>query len=285
MQFFGRTDLASEAHSMWQQREGAPFSLPGLDLRQEIMEGLEVTAVEISGEEASLALGKPLGKYFTLQLPAHFERGSEQFPRTVSVLQQLIRRCLPQRRQKVFLAALGNPDITPDALGSLAASHLLVTRHLKQSMPEDFSAFRETSLCRTGVLGTTGMESALQIRCLCRKLQPDCLIAVDALAGAELSRLCSTIQVSSSGIAPGSGVGNDREALNQESLGLPVVAIGMPTVVDAGLFSDAAEAQRLFVTPRDIDSVVRHGAKLIGYGINLAVHEGLSLEDLDLLIG
>ena len=160
-----------------------------------------------------------------------------------------------------------------------------MTRHLKQSNASDFSAFRSTTLCRPGVLGTSGMESAQQIRALCRDFQPEMVIAIDALAGADLERLCRSIQICNTGIAPGSGVGNSREALNRETLGVPVLAIGVPTVVDAAAFSDDPALRGMFVTPRSIDSLVRGCAKLIGYGIDLALHDGLQVEEIEMLLG
>ena len=135
------------------------------------------------------------------------------------------------------------------------------------------------------MLGSTGMESAEQLRLLCDSLRPDCVIAVDALAGCEAERLCRTVQICDSGIAPGSGVGNDRAALSRESLGVPVVAVGVPTVIDAAHFSSDQALRGLFVCPRDIDAIVRCAGRLIAYGIDLAVHPGLSVEDVDALIG
>ena len=279
----GRTDLASEARVLRSEPAG---ELPGVTARQETLEGLPVTAVEILDERGARALGKPAGRYYTLELPAHFVRGGEDFPRAAAALAALIRRGLePERPERVLIAALGNPDITPDALGSLAAGEILVTRHLKSRSPREFRGFASTALCRTGVLGTTGVESAAQIRVLCRELRPDCVIAVDALAGADFSRLCRSVQICDAGIAPGSGVGNDREALDRAALGVPVVAIGVPTVIDAALLSPDPALKSLFVTPRSIDSDVRTAARLIAYGLNTALHPGLSLADIDMLVG
>ena len=285
MEYTGRTDLACEAHEQYRLSERAA-ELPGVAVRQETLEGLPVTAVVLSSEESAARLGKKPGRYYTLDLPARFERGAEDFPRIAVAIAALIRRCLRDQPPKLSLiAALGNPDITPDALGSLAAADILVTRHLKTQVPSEFSAFSGTALCRTGVLGTTGIESAVQIRMLCRELRPDCVLAIDALAGASVSRLCRTVQISDTGIAPGSGVGNDREALDFNTLGVPVIAIGMPTVIDAALLSSDPALTSLFVTPRGIDSAVRCGGRLIAYGINLALHPTLQLADLDMLLG
>lgn len=279
----GRTDMASELHRRACD-EGSVTELPGVRATQEQIGAFPVTTVEILDRRGEQALGKPVGLYLTMELPA---RLSDCFPEAARILAAQIRRCagpepLPQR---VLLAALGNPDITPDAVGSLAAGHLLVTRHLKQNCAADFSAFRSTMLCRPGVLGTSGMESARQIRSLCRDYQPDMVIAIDALAGADLEQLCRSVQICNTGIAPGSGVGNSREALDPETLGIPVLAIGVPTVVDAAAFSPDPALRGMFVTPRSIDSLVRSCAKLIGYGIDLALHDGLQVEEIEMLLG
>ena len=240
--------------------------------------------VEILDERGAAALGKPRGKYYTLELASRFERGAESFPDAAAAVAELISRCAGDFGDNpVLIAALGNPDITPDALGSLAAAHIIVTRHLKGE--PGFEAFRATALCRTGVLGTTGVESARQIKTLCAELHPALVIAIDALAGSDLSRLCRSVQVCDAGIAPGSGVGNDREKLDRAFLGVPVVAIGVPTVIDAAAFTDEPGVGAMFVTPRGIDSSVRAAGRLIGYGVDLALHRALSVADIDMLVG
>ncbi len=186
------------------------------------------------------------------------------------------------REGGVLVAALGNPDITPDALGPLCAAQVLATRHLKQSGDALWRDFSSVSLCRPGVLGTSGVESAEQIRALCAAVRPSLVIAVDALAGAEPDKLCRSVQVCDSGISPGAGVCNDRARIDRAFLGVPVTAVGVPTVTDAAC---GDEGRGLFVTPRDIDSSVRSCARIIAYGINLALHRGLSVEDIDGLVG
>ena len=254
----------------------------GVIAAQEQLHGLALMAVEITNQEGSQALGKPLGKYFTLDLPQRFERGAEQFEAAAQAVGVLIGRCC-KKHDSVLVAALGNPDITPDALGSLAAANIIVTRHLKVQAPADFAAFSSLALCRPGVLGTSGIESAQQVKLLCSRLSPDLVIVIDALAGTDIDRLCRCVQVSSAGISPGSGVGNDRQELSIETLGVPVVAIGIPTVIDAGIFGEEG-LPGLFVTPRSIDALVRSGARVIAYGINLAVHQGLGIGDIDMLV-
>lgn len=277
-----RTDMASEAHRLWKESADKVSSLRGVKAEEETIENLTVMAVEILDEEGARALQKPCGLYYTLELPAHFERGAEEFGSAVKAAAELVRRCIHGQAENILVAALGNPDITPDALGNLAASYLLVTRHLKQLSPNEFPYFASLALCRTGVLGTSGIESAAHIATLCEKIKPDLVIVIDALAGADSERLCRTVQFTNAGLAPGSGVGNDRQTLNEEQLGVPVVAIGMPTVIDAQFFGGPAG---MFVTPRSIDTAVRAAGRVIAYGVNLAVHREISIEDIDALVG
>ena len=197
-----------------------------------------------------------------------------------------------------LVVGLGNREITPDAIGPEAVDHVLVTRHLKQLLPDDFIQFQMVSAVCSGVLGTTGIESSDLVRALVEKIQPTLVFAIDALAARELGRLCRTVQIANTGIIPGSGVGNARQALNQETLGIPVIAIGVPTVVDAltmtadlalksGIELDVhslGSSGEMIVTPRDIDKRVKDIGKLIGYALNLFFHSGLSLEDIDMLL-
>ena len=282
MLYKGRTDLATESFRQLDVSARALTEKQGIIAAREQLYGLELMAVEIINQQGSQALGKPIGKYFTLDLPQRFERGAQHFQGGVRAVGDLIPRCC-EKRDSVLVAALGNPDITPDALGSLAASGIIVTRHLKQQAPVDFAAFSSLALCRPGVLGTSGVESAQQVKLLCSLLSPDLVIVIDALAGADLDRLCRCVQISTAGISPGSGVGNDRQELSAETLGVPVIAMGIPTVIDAGIFGEEG-LSGLFVTPRSIDALVRSGAQVIAYGINLAVHQGLGLVDIDMLV-
>lgn len=282
MLYQGRTDIATESFRQLEGSAGQLTKKQGVIASQERLHGLELMAVDIINETGAQTLGKPMGKYFTLDLPQRFERGAEQFEAAAQAVGDLIQRCW-QGHERVLVAALGNPDITPDALGSLAASQIIVTRHLKQQAPADFAAFSSLALCRPGVLGTSGIESSQQVRLLCSHLSPDLVIVIDALAGADLDRLCRCVQISTAGISPGSGVGNDRQELSLQTLGVPVIAMGIPTVIDAGNFGEDS-LSGLFVTPRSIDAQVRSGARVIAYGINLAVHSGLGIGDIDLLV-
>ena len=276
---FARTDLAAEAAA----RLARPVE--GLRCDTLTVHGCTVQRVAVDTERAALAVGRPRGLYLTLELSDYVTRRSPGFSDCASALSELLRSFAAVRRSRSFLVAcLGNRAVTPDAVGPIAADSIIVTRHLKSSLPEAFAAFSPVSVLRTGVLGTTGIESAQQIRAVCELVRPDCLIAVDALAAGELGRLCRNIQLCDSGISPGSGVGNDRAELSAASLGCPVIAVGVPTVCDAASLSDAEGAAGLFVTPRNIDELVRSLARLVGCGIDLALHDGLTVADIDALI-
>lgn len=276
---FARTDLAAEAAARSDQ---APVGLHCEDLS---VHGCTVRRVAVSSEAAARAVGKPRGCYLTLELADYVTRRAPCFSDCASALSELLRSFAAVRRSRSFLVAcLGNRAVTPDAIGPCAADSIIVTRHLKSSLPEGFAAFSSVSVLRTGVLGTTGIESAQQIRSFCELVRPDCVIAVDALATGELGRICRNIQLCDSGISPGSGVGNDRAEINEGFLGCPVIAVGVPTVCDAAALGSAEGTEGLFVTPRNIDELVRSLSKLIAYGIDLALHDGLALADIETLI-
>lgn len=275
-----RTDLASEMR----ENLGAG-ELKGVRADEWESRGLTIERVDILDEDGEKILCKPIGKYVTVSAQALAERKPDSFSDGAHTLSELIRELLPAPGGLTLVAGLGNAVMTPDAVGPLAVEYILATRHLKSSMPEEFSALSPVCALKPGVLGSTGIESAETLRAVCDSVHPAQIIAVDALAAASLERLCTTVQLSDAGIVPGSGVGNDRAALSKDTLGAPVIAIGVPTVVDASAFSDDDAARGMFVTPRDIDASVRSLAKLIGYAVNLALHDGLTISDIELLKG
>ncbi len=276
---FARTDLAAEAAA---RLDAVP---DGVIAGKFMTHGCTVRSVVIETDAGAKALGKPLGRYLTLELADYVTRRARSFPDCAAALCELLRSFPAVQSGGCFLiACLGNRLVTPDAVGPCAADGIIVTRHLKSSLPEDFAAFSSVSVLRTGVLGTTGIESAQAIRSACSIVRPDCVIAVDALACGEATRLCRNIQLCDSGICPGSGVGNDRAEINEGFLGCPVIAVGVPTVCDAAALCSAEGTERLFVTPRNIDELVRSLSKLIAYGIDLALHDGLALADIETLI-
>lgn len=281
MRALPRTDLAVEAHRV-RSNAGA---LDGVEIQETDRGGFCVTTVQVRSPAASKKLCKPIGVYHTVTLSPVLRREEDSFSAAAALLATLLRELLPKSHTfSALVVGLGNRAITPDAVGPKATESVLATRHLREQMPEDFGAFRSVSVLAPGVLGSTGIEASAMVRAVVQDLRPDAVIAVDALACSEPDRLCRTVQISNTGITPGSGVGNHREALNADSLDVPVIAVGVPTVMDAQILSDNDRLSGLFVTPRDIDSVVSDFSKLIGYSINLALHEDLTISDLDLLL-
>lgn len=291
-----RTDLALEAAEALTASGGSA----GVVSRELETEGVPLTVVEIRTEEGARAAGRPVGRYVTLDLRPFHRREREGFGRSVRVLAEELRKLLPPGEGPVLVVSLGNRAVTPDAVGPLVHDQLLVTRHLVEDAPESFGHFRPVAAVAPGVLGSTGVESGELAQAVAGRVKPQCVVAVDALAAQSVERLCTTVQLSNSGISPGSGVGNHRRALDQETLGVPVVAIGVPTVVDGATLaldilteagredidpqSLGGEGAALYLTPRDIDVRVKEAAKLIAYGIDLALQPSLTLEDLEALI-
>lgn len=288
-----RTDLALEAHQLWRETAGETTQLRGVEARDFTVEGLPVTRVEILDREGETALGKPRGVYLTLDISALWRREADAFSRAVRAMAGLLEPLLPEEGP-VLAAGLGNPAMTPDALGPRMLDHLLVTRHLAQALP----GFRSVAGLGAGVLGSTGLEAAEWVRGAAERVRPAAVIVVDALAARSLDRLCSSVQISDTGLIPGSGVGNHRMALNRAGLGVPVISVGVPTVVSVetaakDLLAQAGgdeeklpslEGGGLFVTPDRIDGKIRELAKVLGYGLSLALQPGLELEELEALL-
>ena len=281
MQKSVRTDLAVEAKTLC----ASDAALSGVRAEERTVEGFPVTTIRITEKSASETLCKPVGTYHTIFLDPVLRREEDAFDRAAHAVASLLRDVLSvSAAATVLVVGLGNREITPDAVGPSSAERILATRHLREQLPEQFSAMRSVTAFSPGVLGQTGLESAEVVKAICERIRADVVIVVDALACSEPERLCHTVQVTDVGIVPGSGVGNDRAAFNSNSLGVPVVAIGVPTVMDGGAFCDSVDAQGLFITPRDIDAVVADFSKVIAYGVNLALQPELTISDLDLLL-
>lgn len=287
-----RTDLAMERLDAAKKSHGSGRGVDGVTYRRKSICGIAVHSMNVHTDEASAILCKPCGYYYTISLKKLLKRCDDGFIDGARCIAEVLRFVLP-KGNCYMIACLGNPQTTPDAIGPLCARQIMVTRHLKAYMPEAFADFSEVSLVCPGVLGTTGIESASLVKGAVDTVKPDAVIAVDALAASNMDRLCNSIQICNTGIEPGSGVGNRRYALNQETLGVPVISIGMPTIVDVSTLLYNIEendpikqgrSDHMMVTPREIDSLVSDSAKLIAYGINLALHDGLSLEDIDLFV-
>ncbi|MBR0026360.1 MAG: GPR endopeptidase [Clostridia bacterium] len=296
------TDLAAEA------RELDP-DLEGVTEQTERRGGITISRIEITGEEAAKKLGKPLGKYVTMDAPELADRPLELFEKVSRELAEEIRTLMPQLPldAPVLVVGLGNRYITPDALGPRVVEQVFVTRHLLEYMPElmDFTP-RSVAAVAPGVLGITGVETLEIVRGVVERVQPKLVIAVDSLASRRAARISTTIQLTDSGIDPGSGVGNERRGLNQNTLGVPVIAIGVPMVVyastisqdtismiaeETGLHNDEEKLRTLaekvlserfgpmIVTPKDVDSIVRDMSRVLADGINFAM-QGIHYEDV-----
>ncbi|MFI3253099.1 MAG: GPR endopeptidase [Eubacteriales bacterium] len=288
-----RTDLAQEAKELWEESAEKSKELQGVKATEENYENFSLSRVEILNEEGEQALGKPKGLYISLSLGEDWI--GEAFLQWVEVLAKELGELLKDFPEKapVLVVGLGNEAVTPDAVGPKVQSLTAVTRHLVSQIPEHFQHLRPVSAIPAGVLGTTGVESFEIIRGITEEISPACIVAVDALASRSLDRVCRTVQLANTGITPGSGVGNHRGRLDEESLGRPVIAVGVPTVVDgATLVADLLGQETLeleggdfFVTPKEIDSQVEKLSKLIAYGINLALNPSLTMEDIEFLVG
>lgn len=271
-----RTDLAVESYE-----PGEATKLKGVV----IDEGDSVTTVTVLTEEGANSIGKPRGKYITLQLDA-FVSDNDIFDGRLDDFSRILKSIMPDRVESVLVACLGNERITADSLGPLTANYILSTRHIvsdcegKNSLGNLFPV----SAISTGVLGDTGIETAEIIKGIVTQIKPSLVIVVDALAATSTSRLGTTIQFSNTGISPGSGVGNHRDELSQKTLGVPVISIGIPTVVSTSVISgDSRDCA--FVTPREIDRITQQGAKLIGMGINTYFQKGMDAYELFSLVG
>lgn len=273
-----RTDLALEARQL---RRGQAQTLDGVTASERNTYGFSVTVVEVTTEAAARELGKPVGTYVTLDLRSGGEDASKRAALAVGAE---LRVLLGETVRSALVVGLGNAAMTPDAVGPQAAEHVLVTRHLAGE--RSLAGLTPVSVLTPGVLGRTGMEAAETIRGAVQTVQPDVVIAVDALASRSLARVCATVQLSDSGIVPGSGVGNHRKALTRDTLGVPVIALGVPTVVDAATLAldilEEAGANTVdpaalrghdgvMVTTRDIDAQIRELSRIVGYGVDLAL--------------
>lgn len=291
-----RTDLAVEAI----QNAEKTADLRQVRQTERLLEGFSVSEVEILGDDAAREIGKPRGRYLTLELDALVRREEDAFPRACRALSTLLHELLPENAPAgpVLVAGLGNRMITPDAIGPQAVDHVIATRHLVEQVPDVFASWRPVSALAPGVLGQTGVETGEVICGVLDRVKPAAVLAVDALAAGRLSRLLRTIQLADTGITPGAGVGNARAALNRDTLGVPVIAIGVPTVVDGATLAHEIAAQLgspscealddlslpVMVTTRDIDREVADIARVIGYAVNMALHPHLTVSDIDLYL-
>lgn len=288
-----RTDLALEKRENIDSGE-----IDGVISEREEKNNVTVTTIYVTNENGSKALGKPVGRYITLEVTP-FMKNSDLSDGRIEVFSEKLLSLLPNEGT-VLVAGLGNESITPDALGPRCVSLLLATRHIKKELAKSIglSPLRPVAGIVPGVLGKTGIETSEIIEAVCERIKPCALIVIDALASRKLSRLGTTVQMTDTGISPGSGVGNTRSEISERKLGIPVVAVGVPTVVDgatmafdllenAGLDGEKllksgafSKETPMMVTPKEIDLVIERAAMLISMGINSAMQPLLSLDDI-----
>ena len=307
-----RTDLAVEAGEWHRLGEQDGF------IEQLSVGTVPVSRIRIVNQKAADATGKPIGNYATVFFDGAFS-DDEKFDRAVEETAKVLEEFL-KNASSVLAVGLGNAEMTADALGPKIIDRLIISRHLKEHLPDLYKelALGNVSALRPGVLGQTGIETGELIRAAVETVRPDAVIVFDALASRKVKRLCATVQISDTGIVPGSGVGNKRQAVNRETLGVPVISVGIPTVVDAAtlaadalsraragmddsetrladrLSDDDGQALRealggyennLIVTPQDVDTLVDRAANLVAQAANKALHGDLSREQIDALTG
>lgn len=317
-----RTDLALEAKEIVEQ-ENKSQKLSGVEVNEKKENDVNITIVEITNEKGEKAMGRPIGKYITIEIPKHAQYDGELMDSVSEVLAKELTSLVKLDKDKVALVVgLGNWNVTPDALGPKVISKLMVTRHLKQLVPESIDEeIRPVCALSPGVLGITGIETGEIIKGVVERVKPSLIVCVDALASRKLDRVNSTIQIGTTGISPGAGVGNHRMEISEKTLGIPVIAIGVPTVVHAATMANDAidlvldemigasteggtfynmlkdinkeekhELIRklldpyvgdLVVTPKDVDIVIDSVSKVIANGINIALQPALDIDDIN----
>lgn len=283
-----RTDLALERHEICKNPDSE-----NVRVKTSVQENSKITEIEILNRAGAEELGKPQGKYITVEIP-EFSHDSELLDGRLTALSGELQKLLP-KDGGILIAGLGNENITPDALGPKTARGIFATRHIGKDLAEQlgFGDLREVSAVTCGVLGQTGIETAETVRGIVNTVKPHAVVTVDALAARSLHRLGSTVQLTDTGITPGSGVGNSRARLDEETLGIPVIAVGVPTVVDAVTlihdFTGQVEniepqtetaARQMMVTPREIDTLIRRASRFLSLALNCALQPNIEPEIL-----
>lgn len=309
-----RTDLALEAHEIYCGSLRDKKSIDGVSVENADFGGVKLTKIAVLNKNGEKALGRPIGTYVTLE-SKNIMYSMADYEKACDVLAAQIRSLGGVNDYSVILTVgLGNEKITPDSLGPEVVSKLVITRHMKRYIPQYVEeGMRSVCAIAPGVLGTTGIETLEIIKGTAERVKPDLIIAVDALAARSLDRISTTIQISDTGISPGAGVGNKRMGLNRETLGVKVIAVGVPTVVDAATVASdsidialknthlgsaaldnistehrhtlikeslSADIGNLVVTPNNIDEIIEKISKTVANGINLALHKDLTLAQI-----
>ncbi len=283
----GRTDLALEAIE-------ALETIPdGIEKEEDDLGKIKITRIIIKDKEQGAKIGKAEGTYVTIQVPAFGENGGFDADAHTAIKKE-ISKLIPQNGT-VLVVGIGNTDITPDALGPKTADGILATRHISGELARSvgLDGLRSVAVTVPGVLGRTGIESSEIIKSIVYRIEPACVICIDALAARSLSRLGNTVQIANAGISPGSGVGNKRLELSRSTLGVEVISVGVPTVVDAmTILNDLSNGQSIYnenaetmiVTPREIDLVIDRASETVSFAINCALQPNIDPKVLQSLV-
>jgi spore protease len=316
-----RTDLAVEAKELY--REESNGEMPGIEVDEYNEGNIKITNVKVVSDIGAEMMGKPKGTYITIDIPEFVHYDGDAMDKVSIVMGKVLKPLVKlEDSMTALVVGLGNWNVTPDAVGPKVVSKIMVTRHLKQLVPDSIDeGIRPVCAISPGVLGITGMETGEIIRGIVEKIKPNLVICIDALASRKMDRVNRTIQIGTSGISPGAGIGNQRMEISEKTLGIPVIAIGIPTVVDAATLAndtidlvldemirtakeggefynmlksiDKVEKQKmiveilnpyvgnLVVTPKEIDVVINSVSKIIANGINIALQPALGLEDIN----
>lgn len=291
-----RTDLVLERRELVGEEP-----VPGVSQTTREKENAKVTEIQVQTEEGAKAIGKPVGKYITVEVP-DFSKETDLLDGRLNAIADELKALLPTEGT-VLVVGLGNNDITPDALGPKCVSQIFATRHIGSDLAASIGlpGLRSVAALMPGVLGQTGMETGEVVAGVVQRIKPTAVITIDALAARRLSRLGNTVQMSDTGVSPGSGVGNSRAEISEKTIGVKVIAMGVPTVVDAvtlasdiigenGGNSRIPEIEidekygQMMVTPREIDQMTERAAKLISLSINTALQPSLSVDDIMSLV-
>ncbi|ONI39086.1 GPR endopeptidase [Candidatus Epulonipiscium fishelsonii] len=321
--FRPQTDLAIEVGAIIEDKQENETTLEGVSMQVDEQKTFKKTHIEIINKHGEEIMGKPIGKYITIESQSLKENNPEAHKKIIQEVADIIKSLLPEvdEKLKVLVIGLGNRQATPDTLGPYVTDKVFVTRHLMEFVPAEIEKnVANLSSLAPGVMGLTGIETSEIVKGTVEHIKPHCIIAIDALGARSASRINTTIQITNTGISPGAGIGNKRKQLNESTIGCPVIAIGVPTVVDAAtlvndtmdyliesmlsetqdatfyqMLKDLGDKEKyslikktitptignLFVTPKDIDEVIMYLGNVISNAINIAVHPSITIDDIN----
>lgn len=279
-----RTDLALELS------EGLKEKIEGVEQSSETDGEIKITRIKITSEKGKRAINRPLGDYITLEFPPLFKI-SDYSSLENAVIREL-HRLLSEKKERILVAGLGNTDITPDAVGPLTVRQILATRHITGQFAESIGlkGLKSVSVISPGVLGQTGIETTELIKCAVDATRPDAVIVIDALAAGSAARLFTTLQLCNTGITPGSGVKNSRREISEKTLGVPVIAIGVPTVMDADSLAseltgcETEKSADMFVTPKDVDLLCDRISEILSQALNIFLQPEIDRDIINRLV-